>query len=140
MYRLTENPSTISGAIVIVCLCSARDNLQVSTILPLLPHDTRPDTHSGYAKIDCPGLQILVRDTAKAKHCPFADRHPGTNRAARSDPRPLVNPDRGSDEIERRSRPVMATRTKVSALRDAAIRPDRDRTEIVNPDIFIGYE
>lgn len=99
-------------------------------------HDARADIHSWYTKIDCPGLQILVRDTAKPKHCPFADRDPRPNRAARGDPGPVVDVDRAGNEIERRSRPVMVTGAQIRPLRDAAIRTDRDIVEIVDPDIL----
>ena len=88
-------------------------------------HDARADIHSRYTKIDRPGLQILVSDTAKAKHRPMPTVTPGPNCAARSDLGAFVHSNRACDEIECGSRPVVATGARIDPLRDTAIRSDR---------------
>lgn len=54
----------------------------------------------------------------------------------RSHPHAVAKYDRAAEEGEGRVRPVVIARAQVTTLADTAIRPDADRTGIVDPDLL----
>src|SRR5262245_3203742 len=83
-----------------------------------------------------PCTKIARRDGAKRKDSALTYSNPRANRCLGTDPCPILDHDWLCDKVERLLGPIVAARTQIGGLRNAALGANRDLGEIVDPNIL----